>query len=100
MRGRKTLTDDTRKQVFILYDELHTYQGVAKRLDLATNTVKSIVNNPKFIAQFKPLMQQIAIIKKDSNDKLLDIIKSTQYKTTTELALGKLDSETLEAALP
>jgi len=96
MRGRKTITDDTRKQVFILYDELQSYLAVGKRLNLAPNTVKSIINNAKFIAKFNPLMQRIANIKKDSNEKLLDLIKSTQYKTTTELALGKLTSETLD----
>ncbi len=95
-RGRRNTTDETRKQCFILYDDLQSYSAVGRKLNLAPNTVKNIVTNKDFIAKFNPLLQQIAIIKKDSNEKLLDIIQSTQYKATTELALGKLDSETLD----
>ena len=95
-RGRKNTTDETKRQCFILYDELQSYSAVGRQLKLAPNTVKSIVHNSGLIARFNPLLQEIANIKKDSNDKLLDIIQSSAYKTTTELALGKLDSDTLD----
>jgi len=95
-RGKRVIPEETKRQCFILYDELQSYSAVGKELDLAPNTVKSTLLRQGNIEKYKPLLHSIAVIKENSNKKLLDILLSDKYKNTTELALGKLDSDTLD----
>ncbi len=95
-RGRRNTTDETKRQCFILYDDLQSYSEVGRRLNLAPNTVKSIVNNRELIAKFNPLLQEIANIKEESNETLLEMLNGTQYSNITKNAMNLLTTENME----
>ena len=78
-RGRKETPEETKRRCFILYDELQSYSGVGRQLDLAPNTVKSIILNANNIAKYGDLMQQIAKRKQENNDDLIERIKGIRY---------------------
>ena len=95
-RGRRNTSDETKRQCFILYDDVQSYSEVGRRLNLAPNTVKSIVHNKELIAKFNPLLQEIANIKEESNETLLEMLNGTQYANITKNAMDLLTTENMQ----
>jgi hypothetical protein len=92
-RGRKPMSPEKMKQCVLLYEELQSYSEVGRRLDLAPNTVKRIVNDKDILQSNDELLQEYAKIKqKDTND-LLELVKSVRY---TNIANNIVDILTLD----
>ena len=78
-RGRKQTDEKTIRECILLYEELQSYSEVGRRLSLAPNTVKKIVNSDEYLQNNADLLQKYAKLKeKDTND-IIELIKSARY---------------------
>ena len=93
-RGRSSTPDHIVRQCFILQEELRTYSAIGRRLNLAPNTVKRILNDKDNIAKYGDLMQEIAKIQEKANNEIIQMIDSNRY---SELANNIMDLFTQEA---
>jgi len=94
-RGRKSTPQHTIRQCFILQGELKTYSAIGRALELAPNTVKSILLNETYIAKYGDLMQEIAKIEKDSNLEIIELVKSNRYSKIANDIVGLFTIENL-----
>lgn len=95
-RGRKMTDDKTVRECIVLYEELQNYSAVAKRLNIAVNTVKNIVNNDELLQKHSDLMQKYAKVKeKDTND-LIELVKSARYTDIANNIVDMFNRDNLE----
>ena len=95
-RGRKMTGDKTVRECIVLYEELQNYSEVARRLNIAVNTVKNIVTNKDLLQKHSDLMQKYAEVKeKDTND-LIELVKSARYTNIANNIVDMFNKENLE----
>ena len=95
-RGRKMTDDDTVRKCIVLYQELQNYSAVSRRLNIAVNTVKSIVNNDELLQKHNDLLQKYAKEKKKETNDIIELVKSTRYIEIANNIVDMLDREGLE----
>jgi sulfatase maturation enzyme AslB (radical SAM superfamily) len=95
-RGRKQTDDKTIRECILLYAELQSYSEVGRRLNLAPNTVKKIVNNEELLQKHSDLMQKYEEVKKQETNDLIELVKSVKYSNIANNIVDMFDRDNLE----
>jgi purine-nucleoside phosphorylase len=75
---------------------MQNYSHVAKRLNIAPNTVKNVWLSKDEDEDLQKVVQEVANIKKESNEELLNHIKSSTYANITKNAMDLLTPDNLK----
>jgi len=95
-RGRKSTPEHVVKQCFYLQPDLKTYSAIGREVNLAPNTVKSILTNKSNIASYGTILQEIAEINDKSHLMILEQIKSVKYSTITSNIIDIFNKDNLD----
>jgi len=93
---RTNITPDMKRQIVVLYSDLQNYSTVAKRLDIAVNTVKNVWLKKDTDTDLCKVVQSYAKIKKESNETLLEMLNGSQYANITKNAMDLLTTANME----
>lgn len=97
MKNKRTnITPDMKRQIVVLYSDLHSYTDVAKQLGIAINTVKNVWLKKDSDTDLCKVVQSYAKIKKESNETLLEMLVGTQYAQITKNAMNLLTTENMQ----
>lgn len=95
--GRRGYDEEKQREIVMLYYELQNYSQVAKRLKIAPNTVRNLVLDDKKMQKHVPLLKEYERLQEESNETLLDHLKSIQYAKITKDVMDLMTPENLKA---
>ena len=99
LMARKKLTPQKKKEICTLYEDIGSYNGVAKKAKVVPNTVKKVWLNKDTDPDLRDFVQEYRSIKKQSDQELLDKIRSSQYANITQTAMNLLNEYNLETEI-
>lgn len=97
MKNKRThITPEIKRQIVVLYSDLKCYSTVAKRLDIAVNTVKNVWLKKDKDTDLCKVVQSYAKVKKESNETLIEMLNGTQYANITKNAMDLLTTANMQ----
>ena len=87
------------EKAIALYAELQNYSEVARRLDVAPNTVRNIIKRAENNERNAEILQEYKEVKKNERLEILELVKSAKYSRIANDIVGLLDRESLRTEL-
>ena len=78
-RGRSSISPYVIREIFILNGKGMTPNKIAQALKIAGNTVRKHLADKDNISKYSNLMNEIEQINENSNNKIIELVKSQQY---------------------